>query len=130
MNKLRNIWLFIRQKSNKYVLVTLFFAILIGFVGDSSVYRRILNMRRLMELDSQIQKYNEEYERDTKQLEELKSSPAAVERTARERYFMKKPNEDVFVFEEDVPALPPGVSTHSETDMQVEESSSLANDKP
>lgn len=130
MGKLKNVWLFVRRRSNKYVITVLFFFGLIGFVGDSSVYQRILNMHRLMELDRQIAAYNEEYERDTRQLEELKTNPLEVERTARERYFMKKPNEDVFVFEEDLLALPPGVSVSAGEPGDENDFSRIANDQP
>ena len=41
-----------------------------------------------------------QYERDTKQLHELESSPKAMERIARERYFMKKPNEDIYIIKD------------------------------
>ena len=34
--------------------------------------------------------------------EEIKSFSGAIERIAREKYLMKKPNEDIYVFEEDI----------------------------
>jgi cell division protein FtsB len=40
------------------------------------------------------------YDRDTKTLKELEANPRAIEKVARERYFMKKPNEDIYVFKE------------------------------
>lgn len=130
MGKLRNAWQFVRRRSNKYVITVLLLVALIGFVGDSSIYRRVLNMYRLIELDRQIREYSEEYERDTRQLNELRTNPLEVERTARERYFMKKPNEDIFVFEEDLPALPPGVSVSEKETGAEEEFSRIANDQP
>ena len=33
-------------------------------------------------------------------LKELTSNPEALEKIAREKYLMKKPNEDVYVFEQ------------------------------
>jgi cell division protein DivIC len=130
MEKLKAVWHFVRRRSNKYVITVLLFVGLIGFVGDSSVYQRILNMHRLMELDRQIEAYNKEYERDTRALEELKTNPLEVERTARERYFMKKPNEDVFVFEEDLLELPPGVSVSVGEAEEESDVSRIANDQP
>ena len=58
MGKLRNAWQFVRRRSNKYVITVLLLVALIGFVGDSSIYRRVLNMYRLMELDRQIREYS------------------------------------------------------------------------
>jgi cell division protein FtsB len=34
-------------------------------------------------------------------LQALENDPKAVERMARERYFMKRPNEDIFVYVEE-----------------------------
>lgn len=55
-----------------------------------------------MELRQEIEKYREEYEESTARLNELAVDSESIERIAREKYFMKKPNEDVFVFEDDV----------------------------
>ena len=42
----------------------------------------------------------QQYEEDTETLKELMNDPDAMEKVAREKYLMKKPNEDVFIFEE------------------------------
>lgn len=101
MSKIQSIWLFVRR--HKYSVVTLIFVALIGFVGDSSVWQRILNIRRMNHLENEIQRYADEYESDTRKLDALRANPANMERIARERYLMKKSNEDIFVFEEDLP---------------------------
>ena len=46
-----------------------------------------------------IEKYRADYEENTKKLNELSSNPDAIEQIAREKYLMKKPNEDIYVFE-------------------------------
>ena len=53
-------------------------------------------------LRDEIEKYRLEYEENTERLNELMVDSGAIERIAREKYFMKKPNEDIFVFEEDM----------------------------
>ena len=50
----------------------------------------------------EIEKYRKEYEESTERLNELLLDSGAIERIAREKYLMKKPNEDIFVFEEDL----------------------------
>ena len=45
-------------------------------------------------------KYLADYEENTKRLNELNSNPDAIEQVAREKYLMKKPNEDIYVFED------------------------------
>ena len=39
------------------------------------------------------------FERDTERLDELQSSPDGIEKVARERYLMKSPDEDIYIFE-------------------------------
>ena len=53
-------------------------------------------------LNSEIEKYRTEYEENTERLNELAVDSGAIERIAREKYLMKKPNEDIYVFEEDI----------------------------
>lgn len=48
----------------------------------------------------EIDKYRADYEENTKKLNELSSNPDAIEQIAREKYLMKKPNEDIYVFED------------------------------
>ena len=47
-------------------------------------------------------KDRKEYEENTERLNELAVDSGAIERVAREKYLMKKPNEDIYVFEEDI----------------------------
>ena len=50
-------------------------------------------------LNSEIEKYRKQYEEDTEKLKEMTTNPEALEKIAREKYLMKKPDEDIFVFE-------------------------------
>lgn len=77
------------------------FVIIIGFLDDNSVLRRIGYLHEEAVLKEEIRKYRTEYEENTERLNELSANPEALERIAREKYLMKKPNEDIYVFEED-----------------------------
>ena len=55
-------------------------------------YRKILK--------EEIEKYRTDYEENTKRLNEISTNPDAIEQIAREKYLMKKPNEDIYVFED------------------------------
>lgn len=48
--------------------------------------------------------YRDQYEKDSRTLKELTTHPEELEKVAREKYLMKKANEDIFVFEEDLDA--------------------------
>jgi cell division protein FtsB len=55
---------------------------------------------KLSELQSNTSYYNQKIEFAKKELENRKTDPAAYERIAREKYYMKKDNEDIFIFSE------------------------------
>ena len=98
MGKLITIWDFIRK--HKYVITIGVFAVIIGFLDENSLYRRFKYEREISQLKDEIEKYRVDYEENTTRLNELNSNPDAIEQVAREKYLMKKPNEDIYVFEE------------------------------
>ena len=57
---------------------------ILGYVGDILIGHR------------------KQYEEDSKMLKEITSNKEALEKVAREKYLMKKENEDIFIFEEDL----------------------------
>ena len=97
MGNLLTIWEFISK--HKYLITVLAFAAIIGFLDENSAIRRIGYTREISRLQSEIEKYRADYEENTKKLNELSSNPDAIEQIAREKYLMKKPNEDIYVFE-------------------------------
>jgi cell division protein DivIC len=97
MSKLKKILAFFA--AHKYVTTLVVFACLIGFLDTNSLYVRYKLYMEECDLQSQIDAYNEQFARDTKLYKELQSDPNAVVRVAREKYYMKKPNEDIYVFE-------------------------------
>ena len=99
MDKLASLWGIIRR--NKYWITLSVFTVIIVFLDENSILHRMEYYRQAARLRSEIEKYREEYEENTERLEELAADSGAIEQVAREKYFMKKPNEDVYVFEED-----------------------------
>lgn len=99
MSRLLTVWNFIRRY--KYLITIGIFAVIMGFLDENSMIRRFKNKREIMRLESEIRKYQTEYDESTKKLNELMSDPAAMEKVAREKYLMKKPNEDIYVFEDE-----------------------------
>ena len=98
MGNLLTIWEFIGK--HKYLITILIFAAIIGFLDENSAIHRIGYTREISRLQSEIDKYRADYEENTKKLNELSSNPDAIEQIAREKYLMKKPNEDIYVFED------------------------------
>ena len=75
------------------------FIIIIGFIDDNSLMRRVQHQREINNLNKQIESYRKQYEEDTRMLKEITSNPQAIEKIAREKYFMKKPNDDIFIIQ-------------------------------
>ena len=97
MDKLVSLWMFVRK--NKYLITILVFAVIVVFLDENSILRRVKYAHEEQILRSEIEKYRNEYEESTRRLGEL---AGAIERVAREKYLMKKPNEDIYVFDEDL----------------------------
>ena len=87
----------------KYLIVFVGGIFVVGFVDDNSVYQHIKYQIQINELRSEIDKYTTQYRDDSKQLREMRKGPKAYEKIARERYFMKADDEDIFVLSTDLP---------------------------
>lgn len=100
MDKLATLWAFVRRR--KYLITFAAFVVVVGFLDENSIVRRMGYANEISRLNSEIEKYRAEYEENTERLNELAVDSGAIERIAREKYLMKKPNEDIYVFEEDI----------------------------
>jgi cell division protein FtsB len=94
MQALRSIPPFIR---NKYFLSVTAFAVWILFFDVKDVFTQREWRSNLETLQQSKEYYITEIAKERKVSEELKSNPAAIEKYAREKYGMKRDNEDVFI---------------------------------
>ena len=85
----------------KYVVVALIAVVLIGFVDENSVWNHLRNKQRISDLEDEIEMYTERYHQDQEKIRTLDGNPKAIEKIARELYFMKADDEDVFVLSDD-----------------------------
>ena len=84
--------------SNKYVWVLLFFVVWMLFLDNYSYFdHRILN-NEIEELEDNSEYYKEEIKKDKEQIKQLKN-PTQIEKYAREKYYMKKDSEDIYIIE-------------------------------
>lgn len=97
VNKFIKVLKYLRR--HKYMVTFVMFLIIIGFIDENNLIMRINHQREIVNLKSDIEKYREQYENDTERLKELTSNPQVIEKVAREKYLMKKPNEDIFIIE-------------------------------
>ena len=64
---------------------------------------QVINQIQINNLRSEIKKYTARYQADTKLLREMRVDPKAYQKIARENYFMKADDEDIFVLSTDLP---------------------------
>ena len=99
MSRWYPVWNFIGH--NKYWIVIILGVFIVGFFDENSLLQHVRNRMQIREIKEQIDEYNARYERDEQQLKELQRSPKAMTKIAREKYFMKTDDEDIFVLSDD-----------------------------
>ena len=83
---------------NKYVLTALCFAIWTLFIDDRDfITTHFRHVKELHKLEDRKLYFQDQIQAVRKELDQLKSNPATLEKYAREKYLMKKDNEDLFV---------------------------------
>ncbi len=85
--------------SNKYLIALVIFAVIILFTDHNNFFEQWNRKQELKELQTKKEYYQQEIDKTKKQLADLSNNPAALEKYARENFFMKRSNEDVFVIE-------------------------------
>lgn len=85
---------------NKYFLSTIAFIAWILFFDPRDVFTQIEHHKELKELQESKAWYQKEIAKESAEAEQLKTNPATVEKYAREKYLMKRENEDLFVIPE------------------------------
>jgi cell division protein DivIC len=89
---------YLKPFKNIYILVLLVFVIwMLFFDAHSLLFHNELN-KEIEELEYQKEHYKNEIVKDNKAIKEL-STEEGTERAARENYYMKKTNEDIFIIE-------------------------------
>lgn len=83
---------------NKYFIVTVLFAGWIFFFDQTSIIYDMHLARKVKQMQGQEKYYELQTLNAIEQLKELQTNPANLEKFAREKYLMKKSNEDVYVF--------------------------------
>ena len=97
MSRIKDFYNKYLSRINAYWLVTIVFFALTFVMGDSSLYKRYTYDEKTRSLEKEIKHYQKEIEINSKKLSDLHTDKEGLERFAREEYFMKKPNEDVYI---------------------------------
>lgn len=84
--------------SNKYIWVLLFFVSWMLFLDNYSYLDHRLLNKQIQELEDNKEYYQEEINQDLKSIKSFKN-PDQIEKYAREKYYMKRENEDIYIIE-------------------------------
>ena len=105
VSKIANkVWSFLSHF--KYHIVIALGILIVGFVDENSFIRRVEYEYHIESLKEEISEYTARYEADSKRLKDLGKDPKVISKIARERYFMKTDDEDIFVLSDDESQLP------------------------
>ena len=85
----------------KYIVVTVIAIVFIGFVDENSIWRHMRNRQHISELQDEIKRLTDQHNYNQSQIRLLGDDTKAIEKIARERYFMKTDEEDIFVLSDD-----------------------------
>lgn len=85
---------------NKYLIVGVFFLVWMIFFDQNSFFSHRELDKEINELNRDKKYYQEKLEKETIQINRMKRDSNEIERIAREKHFLKKENEDVFIVEE------------------------------
>ena len=85
---------------NKFILAIIGFIAWMLFFDRNDLITQYHRFSKLRELKQSSQVMQQQLVDARKELENRRKDPRAYEKIAREKYFMKRENEDLFVFDE------------------------------
>jgi len=85
---------------DKYLILFLLFILWIVFIDDYNLINQSKIKNTVDDLKIQKEFYISEIKSDSTELYKLQNDPAEQERFAREKFLMKKENEDIFIIRE------------------------------
>jgi len=85
---------------NKYLILFLFFILWVIFIDDYNLINQSKIKSTVDDLKSQKEFYINEINSDSTELYKLQNDPNEQEKFAREKFLMKKENEDIFIIRE------------------------------
>ena len=89
---------FLKFLGSRYTLVLLFFIVWMLFLDNYSYFDHRILDQQINELEENKRYYQDEIAKDEQSIKNL-NNPGQTERYAREKYYMKKENEDIYLIE-------------------------------
>mgnify|MGYP006321609793 FL=1 len=89
----------LKKFTNKYIIVTVIFAVILLFIDQYNIFFQIENFKKLNKAKEQVEYYKEGIKSQQEILNNLHRDSALMERIAREKYMMKRDNEVIYIIE-------------------------------
>ena len=88
---------------NNFAVFFIFFILIIGFIDNNSLINQMDIKKENARLRAEIAEYENQCHKDSLKLQQLKESPNAVIKVAREVHLMKADDEDVYLVSVETP---------------------------
>jgi cell division protein DivIC len=89
--------------TNKFFIATAVFAAIMLFLDKNDLFTRVDRDRQLRELVKSKQYLIGQIAAEQAVLDKMKTNPSTLEKYAREKYLMKRDNEDLYIIPENSP---------------------------
>jgi cell division protein FtsB len=86
---------------NKYFLTVIILAVWVLFFDKNDLKTQIDFKKQVKQLEEERNYYAKENAEISRELKELTTNPKTIEKFAREKYLMKRDNEDIFIIVEE-----------------------------
>lgn len=83
---------------SKYTLVVAVFLVYLIFFDGHNLIRKYRMSREVNQLQQELEVFREEIKKNKDEINKLKTDSLYLEKVAREKYLMKKDDEDIFLF--------------------------------
>lgn len=87
---------------NKYTVLIFFFLVYVTFFDEHNLIKRFKNLNEIGKLNSELDIYQKKIQDDRDEIYKLLNDTEYLEKYAREKYFMRRPDEDVFIFRDSI----------------------------
>lgn len=85
---------------NKYVFVLVVFFVFVTFFDNHNLINRWQTLQKINKLKSELDYYQKDIDNTKLKMNDLQSSNENLEKFAREQYYMKNENEEIFIIKE------------------------------
>ncbi len=85
---------------NKYVVTLLIFILWIIFIDNYNIISQYKTYKQIKDLKETKKFYKKEIKKDSTQLYNLRNNISEQEKFAREKFLMKKKNEEIFIIKQ------------------------------